>query len=76
MAMSIAKFPSLGTCERCGAELYGGSHWHCGNCTSTDETSMYGHYRKDSEYVDGKYVSIGEHYFHCKPELVRTSDAV
>ena len=60
------------TCERCGIELYGGSHWHCGNCTSTDETSMYGHYYKD--FVNGK--AVGEHYFHCRPEEVRADDTV
>jgi ribosomal protein S27AE len=31
-------------CDRCGERLYGGSHYHCGQCTSTDVTSMLGHY--------------------------------
>jgi len=53
-------------CERCGTMQYGGSHYHCANCTSTDETSMLGHYYKD--FVDGK--TIGESYFHCKAEDV------
>lgn len=31
-------------CERCNAELYGGSHYHCGGCDSLETTGMLGHY--------------------------------
>ena len=49
-------------CPRCGEIRTGGSHYHCGNCGSKEETSMLGHYYKD--FVHGQ--SVGEPYFHCK----------
>jgi len=47
-------------CTRCNQELTGGSHYHCANCTSTNETSMLGHFFK----LEGET----HHTFHCKPE--------
>jgi hypothetical protein len=31
-----------GSCSVCGIKLYGGSHYHCGNCGG--ESGMYGHF--------------------------------
>jgi hypothetical protein len=51
-------------CERCGEVLYGGSHYHCGGCDSTDVTSSYGHH-SSGHFRDGKWVKTGFH--HCPP---------
>ena len=57
-------FPGWPTCERCGQQ-YGGSHYHCGNCDSTEVTSMYGH-SHTGHWVGSKFVKTGLH-FSCDP---------
>ena len=42
----------LEICDICGEGLYGGSHYHCGQCHSIDVTGMMGHHIFDKTVCD------------------------
>ena len=69
MSEPVFPFPPKQKCERCGQTLFGGSHYHCGNCDSPEVTSMYGHHHSVHYRLTsggGKWVPVEAH-FTCDP---------
>lgn len=66
--MSEPEFPHIPRlpfpkCERCEQTLFGGSHYHCGNCDSPEVTSMYGHHHSvHYSQPKGRWVRVEAHF--------------
>lgn len=60
-------FDNLPVCERCGATLMGGSHYHCGQCDSLEVTSMLGHYSWGKMTCQMTPEELDAHYAKHRP---------